>query len=218
MNYIIDFDNTIFETGRLTKDVLNSLAETIVIEQPSLNKEEVLDDIKKSFNSTIDNFFTFASSLHKKYNVNKNSLYCAIYKKIIIEGKNYVFPDALEFLKKLHDTEETVCILTYVAQPKNLSQQALKLSGSGILEYVTEVYNSTRYKFELEHIDFKNAIVIEDSPRDLKGFYQRGAKHLYRMIKPSNEKRTSQPLDIPIKIPTVTSFNNIPINIKSLEL
>lgn len=208
--YYIDFDNTLYETGRLTKDVLSSLAELISTEK-NLSAQNVLEELKASFNSTTDNFFTFAQKTSTKYNVSYTSLYNSMTQLIITNGKNYVFPDALKFLKKLKKSGETICILTYVANSKNLSQQALKLTGSGILNYVDEIYNTTRYKYELE-IDYENSTFIDDSPRDLEGFYNTGARNIIRIVKPSNEKRTSKKLNLPEEIPTYTSFDSIHID------
>jgi FMN phosphatase YigB (HAD superfamily) len=207
--YYIDFDNTLYETGKLTKDVLAGLASTIAAEN-GLNKSSVLEDIKASFNSTIDNFFTLAKKLSLRYHIKYKLLYTTITNLIISNGHKYVFPDALEFLKKLKDANEDVCILTYVANSQNISQQALKLTGSGILAYVSEVYTSTRYKYELE-LDYENNVFIDDSPRDLEGLYKSGARKLIRIKKPNNEKRTSKELNLPQEIPTYTSFDLIPI-------
>lgn len=207
--YYIDFDNTLYETGKMTKDILNSLAKYIA-NNKNLEVESIFLDLKESFNSTIDNFWTFSEKIAQKYDVPYTSLK-DIFEHIIVDnGKNYVFPDALNFLKKLHGAGETICILTFVAQELNLNQQALKLFGSGILEYITEVYNTTRYKYTLE-LDYKNGIFIDDSPRDLEGLYHSGVRNLIRIKKPNNEKRTSKELNIPIEIPTYTSFDDIKI-------
>lgn len=207
--YYIDFDNTLYETGRLTKDVLMTFAK-VIANAKKINPNIVLDELKKSFNSTVDNFESFASGLSAKYGVS-NSVLQSHLKKIIIEnGTSYVFPDALEFLKRLNEDGEDVCILTYVAQRKNLKQQALKLAGSGIMPYVSEIYNTNRYKFELD-IDYKNGIFIDDSPRDLEGLYKAGARKLIRIKKPNNVKRTSKELNIPEEVPTYTSFDDIVI-------
>ena len=207
--YYIDFDNTLYETGKLTKDVLSTTANLIASEK-NLDENKVLEDIKASFNSTTDNFFSLAKKLSIKYDVSYNSIYCAMTQIIITNGKNYVFPDALTFLRKLKKSGETICILTYVSQPKNLNQQALKLTGSGILNYVDEVYNTTRYKYELE-LDYENSTFIDDSPRDLEGFYNAGARKIIRIIKPNNEKRTSKTLNLPEEIPTFKTFASIEI-------
>jgi FMN phosphatase YigB (HAD superfamily) len=207
--YYIDFDNTLYETGKLTKDILTELANTIAREK-SLNKAEILEDIKASFNSTVDNFFTLAKKLSIKYSISYKLLYTTITNIIITNGHKYVFPDALAFLKQLKEAKEDVCILTYVASSKNLAQQALKLTGSGILEYVSGVHNTTKYKYEL-NLDYKNNTFIDDSPRDLEGLYNAGARKLIRIKKPHNEKRTSKKLNLPEEIPTYTSFDEIPL-------
>ena len=207
--YYIDFDNTLYETGKLTKDVLNDLSKTISTSK-NLNFENVLLDLKNSFNSTKDNFESFVYKISEKYDVKYSILLNHLHKIIVSEGNKYVFSDAIKLLEKLKSKNEEVCILTYVAQRKNLHQQALKLAGSGILPYVTEVYNTTRYKFDLD-IDYKNGIFIDDSPRDIEGLYKAGAKNLIRIKKPNNEKRTSKSLSLPIEIPTYENFEEIEI-------
>lgn len=207
--YYIDFDNTLYETGKLTKDVLNDLAKVISASN-KLNFKDILSDLENSFNSTLDNFESFINKLSKKYDVKYNVLQNHLQKIILLDGQKYVFPDATQFLKKLKEKNEDVCILTYVAQRKNLHQQAMKLAGSGILPYVTEVYNTTRYKFELQ-LDYKNGIFIDDSPRDIEGLYEAGVRNLIRIKKPNNDKRTSKKLKLPIEIPTYEDFNEIKI-------
>lgn len=209
--YYIDFDNTLYETGKLTKDVLLNFSEKIS-DLTNISSNEILKDLQSSFNSTIDNFETFAEKTSEKYKVDLNSLKLILQEIIVKNGNKYTFPDALDFLKKLKENSEKVCVLTFVSQEKNLHQQALKLAGSGILPYITEVYNTTRYKFELE-IDYKNNIFIDDSPRDLEGLYNVGARNLIRIKKPNNEKRTSKELNIPIEIPTFERFDDIDIKI-----
>ena len=211
--YYIDFDNTLYETGKLTKDVLSDLAK-IISTVKKVPYEEILADLQSSFNSTVDNFDNFAQKMTMKYEIKPGVLQSYIQKRILLKGSEYVFPDALAFLKKLKSEKESVCILTYVAQGKNIHQQALKLAGSGILPYVTEVYNSTRYKFELD-IDYSNDqnVFIDDSPRDLEGLYNAAARKLIRIKKPSNEKRTSKKLNLPIEVPTYESFNDIPLEL-----
>ena len=207
--YYIDFDNTLYETGKLTKDVIYNLSK-LIAESKNISIEAVLEDITSSFNSATDNFFTLAKKMSIKYGVSYNILYNKITELIITNGKNYVFPDAIKFLEKLKKLGETTTILTYVDNSKNLSQQALKLTGSGILDYVSEVYTTTRYKFELE-IDYENNTFIDDNPRDLEGLYKSGAKKIIRMKKPSNQKRNSKTLNIPEEIPTYESFDMIEI-------
>lgn len=204
--YYIDFDNTLYETGKLTKDVLNSFS-NIISTQKQINFQEIYAYIKDSFNSTTDNFISFAKSLSIKYNISFNQLYNPLMEIIITNGSQYTFPDAINFLKKLKKTGHKSCILTFVF-PKNLSQQALKLTGSGLLEFVDEVYTVTSSKSKL-HLDFENSTFIEDSPKEIEDFYNSGARNIIRIIKPNNEKRTSKKLNIPVEIPTFTTFDDI---------
>ena len=205
--YYIDFDNTLYETGLLTKDVLSELSKTIAKEK-NLIENDILQDLQNSFNSTVDNFLSLGEKFSIKYDIDYEILKSTILNVIVKNGKKYVFPDALEFLKKLKEKNEPVCILTYVSQSKNLHQQSLKLLGSGILEYVTEVYSTTRLKYTLE-LDYKNNTFIDDSPRDIEGLFNSGATKIIRVKKPNNEKRTSKELNLPIQIKTITSFEEL---------
>lgn len=209
--YYIDFDNTLYETGKLTKDIIFTLSK-IISNQNGENVNIIQEDINNSFNSSTDNFFTLAKKLSIKYNISYNELYSVITEQIITLGKNYVFPDALNFLKNLQNIGENTAILTYVTNSKNLSQQSLKLTGSGILDYISNIYITTKLKYKLE-IDYTNSnnIFIDDNPSDLEGLFNAGAKNIIRIVKPNNEKRTSKKLNIPVEIPTFSSFNQIQI-------
>ena len=209
--YYIDFDNTLYETGKLTKDIIFNLAK-IISSKNGENINIILDDIHASFNSSTDNFFTLAKKLSIKYNINYSELDSIITEQILLLGKNYVFPDALNFLKNLQNAGEDATILTYVTNSKNLSQQSLKLTGSGILDYVSNLYISTKLKYKLE-IDYtnENDIFIDDNPSDLEGLFNAGAKNIIRIVKPNNEKRTSKKLNIPVEVPTFSSFSQIQI-------
>lgn len=207
--YYIDFDNTLYETGRLTKEVLTTFAK-IIATSKKINVEIVLDELKKSFNSSVDNFESFANGLAAKYGINSSTLQLHLKKIIVEHGSDFTFPDGLRFLKRLHEAGEHIYILTYVAQKKNLKQQALKLAGSGILPYTTGVIAINQYKYEM-CLDYKHGIFVDDDPRDLEGLYKAGAKKLIRIKKPNNTKRTSKTLTIPKEIPTYESFDDIPI-------
>ena len=59
MNYYIDFDNTLYETAKLTTYMLKAICDTIV-EKRGIAFEEIDSYVKENFNSTKDNIFTFA--------------------------------------------------------------------------------------------------------------------------------------------------------------
>ena len=158
MNFYIDFDNTLYETGRLTKDTVKALADTVASNGFDLN--EVLQFISKSYNHTLDNFFDLAQKLTKKYGTSYNVLESLIIDYLIKKGENYVFSDSVPFLDRLKASGEKICILTYSANQNNLDYQALKLAGSKLLSHVPEFYITTRYKYELE-IDYKNGRFID---------------------------------------------------------
>ena len=75
MNYYIDFDNTLFNTQKLTKSMLENLANSIVSENNSLKFEEVLSEEKNIFNSNnIYNIFELCEFFGNKYNINSDIL------------------------------------------------------------------------------------------------------------------------------------------------
>ena len=51
MNYYIDFDNTLYETTKLTKAMMTSIAKTIS-ENSNFKFDEIIEDIESNFNST----------------------------------------------------------------------------------------------------------------------------------------------------------------------
>jgi hypothetical protein len=59
MNYYIDFDNTLYETAKLTTYMLKAICDTVV-EKRGIAYEEIDSYVKENFNSTKDNIFTFA--------------------------------------------------------------------------------------------------------------------------------------------------------------
>lgn len=202
--YYIDFDNTLYETGKLTIDILKTFAQ-IISEKNNLDYVNILSTLHNGFNSTTDNFCTYAKKLEEKYSIEYSVFYNCINDIILINGNKYVFDDVIPFLKFLKTNNETICILSYVENSINLNQQSMKFLGSGILEYVDEFYITSRLKFNLE-LDFSNATIIDDSPRDLKGFYNRGITNIIRAIRPNNTKRTTIKLNFSKNIPEITSL------------
>ena len=106
MNYYIDFDNTIYETAKLTKSMLDTIVNKIS-EHGNVNLEKLVQETKNNFNSTSDNIFEFATKMAEKYNVNAVELNKSI-KNIIDDGKKFVFDDAKRFLEKLKDKNHKI--------------------------------------------------------------------------------------------------------------
>lgn len=206
MNYYIDFDNTLYETAKLTTLMLEAIGKSISA-QNNVDKDKIIEEARENFNSAIDNIFSLAEKMAVKYNVNKKEVLDAV-NTVINNGENIVFNDAKKFLKNLKESENKIFILTYVAK-NNQEYQLKKIMGSGIANYFDGIIITTEYKFNLE-LNYKNGIFIDDDPRDLNGLFEKKPIKVIR-IRKENNKRSK--IDIDNKeIEEYKSFDNIKIN------
>ena len=112
MNYYIDFDNTLYETAKLTSCMIAAIGNKIG-ELTGLEKEPIIQDAKDNFNSTLDNIFTHAEKMGNKYNVDSETVVNAV-KDVIDNGRDIVFEDAVRFLERLKENGHKIFILTYI--------------------------------------------------------------------------------------------------------
>ena len=184
MNYYIDFDNTLYETAKLTKLLLETISKEICnyVEEDFCH---VLNYAKENFNSTTDNIFSFSESMSKKYNVNPQIVLQSV-NKVIDNGKDIVFEDAKRFLERLKDNGDQCFILTFLSN-NNQEYQMKKILGSGLAKYFDGIILTTQYKFLLD-IKYENGIFIDDDPRDLNGLFEQNPIKVIRIRKPNNKR------------------------------
>lgn len=184
MNYYLDFDNTLYETAKLTALMLEAIANTISEstgeDACTLKKEAV-----ENFNSTIDNIFSFAENMSKKHGVDSQKVLDKV-NEVIDNGNIIVFEDAVRFLKRLKENGHKAFILTYVAKG-NEEYQMRKLLGSGLMQYFDGIIITSEYKFLLD-LKYENGIFIDDDPRDLNGLFEKNAIQVIRIRKPNNKR------------------------------
>lgn len=203
MNYYIDFDNTLYETAKLTALMIETIGKKIG-ELTSKAPEPIIQDVKDNFNSTLDNIFTHAEKMGKKYNVDEKIIVDSV-NDVIENGKENVFEDAIRFLERLKKSGHKIFILTYIPKT-NQEYQLKKLMGSGITSYFDGIIITAEYKFLLD-IDYKNGIFIDDDPRDLNGLYEKNPIKVIRIRKPNNKRSK---IEIENKeIEEYESFDNI---------
>ncbi len=190
MNYYIDFDNTLYETAKLTSCMIAAIGNKIG-ELTGLEKEPIIQDAKDNFNSTLDNIFTHAEKMGNKYNVDSETVVNAV-KDVIDNGRDIVFEDAVRFLERLKENGHKIFILTYIPKT-NQEYQLKKLMGSGITKYFDGIIITAEYKFLLD-LDYTNGIFIDDDPRDLNGLFEKNPIKVIRIRKPNN-KRSKIDLD-----------------------
>ena len=203
MNYYLDFDNTLYETAKLTELMITAIGSKIG-ELSRLDIESITKDVKENFNSTIDNIFTHSEKMSEKYNVDKNKVLDAV-NDVIKNGEEIVFEDAKRFLERLKEKGHKIFVLTYIPKT-NQEYQMKKLMGSGIMNYFDGIIITAEYKFLLD-IDYTKGIFIDDDPRDLNGLFEKNPIKVIRIRKPNN-KRSKMDLDNK-KIEEYVSFDDI---------
>ena len=205
MNYYIDFDNTLYETAKLTSLMIAAIGNKIG-ELTKRDAEPIIQDAKDNFNSTLDNIFTHAEKMGKKYNVDSDVVVDAV-NSVVDNGKQIVFEDAIRFLERLKEKGHKIFILTYIPKT-NQEYQLKKLMGSGIMQYFDGIIVTAEYKFLLD-IDYTNGIFIDDDPRDLNGLFEKNPIKVIRIRKPNNKRSK---IDIDNKeIEEYESFDDIEV-------
>ncbi len=58
MNYYIDFDNTLYETAKLTSKMLTNVANVMSL-KTGIENESIFEYFKNNFDSSNDNIFTY---------------------------------------------------------------------------------------------------------------------------------------------------------------
>lgn len=205
MNYYIDFDNTLYETAKLTSLMLGSISKRIS-EKTGKDANVLFEEAKANFNSTLDNIFTFAESMSKKYQADSEFVVSGV-NSVIDNGQDLVFDDAKRFLERLKKSGDKAFILTYLPKT-NQEYQMRKIMGSGLGKYFDGIMMTTEYKFLLD-INYQNGVFIDDDPRDLNGLANKNPIKVIRMRK-QNNKRSKIDMNNP-KVEEYTSFDDIQI-------
>ena len=206
MKYFIDFDNTLYETAKLTESMVTRIAE-LISDSGQYKKEQILEDVKTNFDHTNDNIYSYAEKMAIKYNADINYVVDGV-KNVVQNGGKFVFEDAKKFLEKLKEQKQTINLLTYIPN-SNQEYQLQKINGSGLSKYFDSIIITSKLKYTLE-INYENAIFIDDSPRDLEGLNSMNPLRLIRIRKPNN-KRSKIDMEIE-NMEEYTSFDDISLD------
>ncbi|HIT70607.1 MAG TPA: HAD hydrolase-like protein [Candidatus Scatovivens faecipullorum] len=185
MNYYFDFDNTLYETAKLTEVMLNAIVNSIY-NKTGKNLEDLKKYAKENFNSTTGNIFNFAEEMAEKFKSDKNKVLEDL-NNAIYSGESIVFEDARRFVEKLYKNNNKLYILTYIPDKKNHDYQMKKIIGSGIAKYFNSIIITSEYKFNLS-LDYKNGIFFDDDPRDLNGLFEKNPIKVIRIRKENNKR------------------------------
>ncbi len=212
MNYIIDFDHTLYNTSELTKDMLTSLAKYISKVSQS-NYDEILNTLSSKFsrsNNGIYDIYDLIAYFSPKYKFDKNEA-IQIINNILFNGEKYLFEDSIPFLQYLKKQGHKIYILSY--NENKVYFQTVKIAGSGLLEYVDGVTTTVTLKGNMP-LDFSNCIFIDDKPKDLISIYRQKPLGIYR-IRRIND--TYSKIDMDLKIPEFTNLTKLQKKLESFK-
>ena len=204
MKYYIDFDNTLFETPKLTKAMLKLLTNAILEKHENKNFEETFVECKSLFNREhFYNIFELIEHFSHIYELDEKNVVKNM-KVLISDTKEFLYPDTIPFLERLKAEGHELYILSYCKE--SLTYLTAKISGSGIADYFNAIYATSTPKYELG-LNYEEGIFIDDNPSDLKGLYGKNPRKIIRIARNGN-KYSLIDLDIP-EIKSYNSFENI---------
>lgn len=172
MKIYIDFDGTLFNTDKYTKNFMDIFNEHGIdnvifnrVRNILFNNENLFD-----LDIIIDYFL-------KEYNID-------IGLKIKINSllnKSYLYPEVVNCLKELIDSGYELHLLTY--GDKNF--QSMKIDSSNISGYFKNIIITDEDKSEL-NLDYKNSIFIDNNPFVIDKLYNSMAKRIIRIKRDSD--------------------------------
>ena len=204
MNYLIDFDHTLYNTPLLANDMLSALAKYIS-KSANLNYDEILTTISSKFSRATGNIYDIydlISYFYKEYKFDENEA-IKIVNNVICDGEKYLFEDSIPFLQYLKEHGHKIYILSY--HESRVYFQTVKIAGSGLLKYVDGLITTTTLKGNMP-LDFSDCVFIDDKPKDLISIYNEKPANIYR-IRRKND--TYSDIDIDLKIPEFTSLTKL---------
>lgn len=183
--WYIDFDSTLYNTTKLTTDMLNSLAQQLH-QMSNIPEDEALSELKANFNrERIYNIYKLCKFFELKYLLPVGSLE-QIVNNILANGSKYLYDDSKDFLNQLHNNGDSVQLLTAAAGRENVSYQLAKVQGSSIADLFDNTIITAVPKYTLD-LNYEKGIFVDDNPQDLQGLWKSGAQKVLRIKRPDNK-------------------------------
>lgn len=193
MKYYIDFDNTLFETPKLTKALLTLLTNAILQKHTYKEFEETFNECKKLFNrENFYNIYDLIEHFSHIYNLDKTEILNNL-SILLSDTKEFLYSDAIPFLKKLKSEGHQLYILSNCKE--SLKYQSAKISGSGIADFFEAAFITSTPKYSLD-LKYNEGIFIDDKPSDLEGLFNQHPKQVIRIARQGN-KYSEKQLNIP---------------------
>ena len=207
MNIYVDFDNTVYDTKRLTDSMILGVAKA-VSENKNLSIDEVLEKINREYDPSKDNIYLYCEAISEFYGMDKEVLY----RKVDFEldnGRERVYPDTWNFFNILKDKGHNIVLLTFIPN-QNQVYQMKKLIGSGLAKYYNILIMTASPKYEID-IDYHNGIFFDDEPITVQKLYDNNPYKVYR-VRRKNAKYSH--IDIEKKeIEEIENFNEVDLDI-----
>ena len=193
MKYYIDFDNTLFNTPKLTTTMLTLIANEVLKKHKSLCFDNVYSECSHMFNREhCYNIYDLASYFADKYSLDLSVLVKNL-NSIMLDISDFLYEDTIPFLKRLKADGHTLYLLSHA--DKNLKYQTVKISGSGISDFFDAFYITSVPKYKLD-LKYSDSIFIDDNPVDLLGLYSNNPAKVIR-IRRSDNKYSSEEINNP---------------------
>ncbi len=193
MKYYIDFDNTLFDTPKLTAELLVCICNEILTYRNEFRFEELYAECVELFNREhYYDIFELAKYFSSKYDLNSVMLIKHL-GSIMLDTNEYIYKDTIPFLEKLKADGHILYLLSHAEG--GLKYQSSKISGSGICNYFDALYITSLPKYELD-LNYEDGIFIDDNPTDLLGLYSNNPTKVIR-IRRNDNKYSSEDIDNP---------------------
>jgi len=162
----IDFDGTLFDTDAFYKEFLSLCTKN------GITEEEVKECEKKIFDD--NNLFNLVKL--SNYIIEKFSLDSSLLDKTkSLFSDKFIYDDVIMPLRKLRKSYELI-LLTFGDE-----DQKDKISATGLEKYFSEIIITQKDKSQLKNVDYKNGIFIDNNPKELIRFYNKGVKKVIRI-------------------------------------
>jgi len=163
----IDFDGTLFDADAFYKDFL------MICKENGISFENIKSYEKEIFNE--DNLFNLKKLLY--YMMEKLPLNDLFFDKVIsMFSDKYIYDDVLEPLIKLNNSYELI-LLTF----GDYEYQNDKIKATGLDKYFSKIIFTQKNKSQLDEVDYKNGIFIDNNPKELIRFFKRCGKKVIRI-------------------------------------
>lgn len=196
MRYYIDFDNTLFDTERFYKDLLE------IVKNYNISENKINEYYYKNSDNKLFNPLKIINKLIENHKLKKE-----IIKELDLflnDISVYLYNDTIEFLEYLNSKNYEIILLTY----GDYDYQNEKIEKTFIKDYFNKIIITSLPKANLD-LDYKNSIFIDDNEHQLKGLIKKDAK-VIRIRRNGNKHSIND-------IKNVLEFENFNEYLKSIK-